>query len=81
MANDTVKNMVMVRYILLLLVASIIIYNIYSNCVYLRTTNNTEPFADNNDTLKDKVKNTANDAINTIDTISTNTFNKIKKLF
>ena len=79
MENDTVENMIMIRYVLLLIVVSIIVYNIYSNCLYLRTTNK-EPFADN-ETLKDKVKNTANNTINTIDNISTNTFNKIKKLF
>ena len=79
MGTDTVENMIMVRYVLLLLVVSIILYNIYSNCLYLRTTNN-EPFADN-ETLKDKVKTTANNTINTIDTISTDTLNKIKKLF
>ena len=79
MENDTVENMIMIRYVLLLIVVSIIVYNIYSNCLYLRTTNN-EPFADN-ETLKDKVKNTANNTINTIDNISTDTFNKIKKLF
>jgi hypothetical protein len=81
MTNNKVQNMVMVRYVLLLIVVSIILYNIYSNCLYLNTTNTTDTFANNNDNLKDKVKNTANNTINTIDNISTDTLNKIKKLF